>query len=82
MVIRSLRVSPAFAAVVGWEDKYGGDASLWRKHDGSDDAQGTYAHWLRTLRYASTYWNQDGIPPTLEVGVTEPLTRGLLSKEM
>ena len=27
--------------------------SLWRKHEGSDDVQGTYAHWLR---YGSMYW--------------------------
>ena len=31
---------------------------LWRKHEGSDDVQGTYAHWLR---FASLYLN---IPPT------------------
>lgn len=34
--------------------------SLWRKHEGSDDVPGTYAHWLR---YGSMHWNQDGIPP-------------------
>ena len=28
--------------------------SFWRKYEGSDDVQGTFAHWLR---YASMYWN-------------------------
>ena len=35
--------------------------TLWRKHEGSDDVQETYAH---CLRYASMHWNQDNIPPT------------------
>ena len=52
---------------------------LWRKHEGSDDVPGTYAHWLR---YASMYWNQDGIPSKLEFKVTEPLKRGPLLREM
>ena len=53
--------------------------SLWRKHEGSDNVQGTYARWLR---YGSMYWNQDAIPPTLEFGVTEPLKRSPLLREM
>ena len=40
--------------------------SLWRKHEGSDDVQGTYAHWLR---HGTMYWSQDKIPPTLEFKV-------------
>jgi len=52
--------------------------SLWRKHVGSDDVPGTYAHWLR---HASMYLNQDGIPPTLERKVFEPLKRGPLLRE-
>ena len=32
--------------------------TFWRKHEGSNDVQGTFAHWLR---YASMYCN---IPPT------------------
>jgi len=28
--------------------------TLWRKHEGSDDVPGTYAHWLR---HGSVYWN-------------------------
>ena len=53
--------------------------TMWRKHEGSDDVPGTYAHWLR---YASMYWNQDGIPPPFEFMVTEPLKRGPLLREM
>jgi len=52
--------------------------SLWRKHVGSDDVPGTYAHWLR---HASMYLNQDGIPPTLERKVFELLKRGPLLRE-
>jgi hypothetical protein len=53
--------------------------TLWRKNEGSDDVQGTYAHWLR---YGSMYWNQDGIPPALELRVTEPFKRGPLLREV
>ena len=49
--------------------------SLWRKHEGSDNVPGTYAHWLR---YGMTYWNQDDVPPAKEFGVMEPLKRGPL----
>lgn len=52
--------------------------SLWRKHEGSDDVPGTYAQWLR---YGTTYWNPDGIPPTLEFKPIEPFKRGPLLKE-
>lgn len=52
--------------------------SLWRKHVGSDDLPGTYAHWLR---YAMTYWNQDGIPPPLKYEAIEPTKRGPLLRE-
>ena len=40
--------------------------------------QGTYAHWLR---YGTLYWNQDGIPPKLELKLAEPFKRGPLSRE-
>ena len=53
--------------------------SLWRKHEGSDDVQGTYAHWLR---YATMNWNQDAIPPSVELRITEPFKRGPLLREM
>ena len=52
--------------------------SLWRKHDGSDNVPGTYAHWLR---YGTIHWNQDGLPPALEFKVIEPLKRGPLLRE-
>lgn len=52
--------------------------SLWRKHEGSDNVPGTYAHWLR---HGTMYWNQDGIPPPLEFKVIEPFKRGPLLRE-
>ena len=53
--------------------------SMWRKHVGSDDVLGTYAHWLR---YGTLYWNQDDIPPTVELKLAEPFKRGPLLREM
>jgi Capsular polysaccharide synthesis protein len=53
--------------------------TLWKKHEGSDDVLGTYAHWLR---YGCIYWNQDRIPPTLQFRVTEPFKRGPLLREV
>jgi hypothetical protein len=52
--------------------------TMWRKHEGSDNVPGTYAHWLR---HGTVYWNQDGIPPTLEFKVIEPFKRGPLLRE-
>ena len=52
--------------------------SLWRKHEGSDNVPGTYAHWLR---HATIYWNQDKIPPALIFETPEPLKRGPLLRE-
>ncbi|MCJ1317840.1 hypothetical protein MMC15_003167 [Xylographa vitiligo] len=52
--------------------------SLWRKHEGSDDVPGTYAHWLR---HGTIYWNQDELPPTLDFKVIEPFKRGPLLRE-
>jgi hypothetical protein len=52
--------------------------SLWRKHEGSDNVPGTYAHWLR---HGTVYWNRDGIPPTLEFKVIKPFKRGPLLRE-
>ncbi|KAF1351085.1 hypothetical protein BDV97DRAFT_294699 [Delphinella strobiligena] len=49
--------------------------SLWRKHEGSDNVPGTYAHWLR---HGTMYWNQDRVPPMLEFRVIEPYKRGPL----
>jgi len=52
--------------------------SSWRKHEGTDNVFGTYAHWLR---HGTIYWNQDGIPPTLEFKIMEPFKTGPLLGE-
>jgi hypothetical protein len=49
--------------------------SLWRRHDGSDDVPGTYAHWLR---HGTKYWTQDEVPTALDFRVIEPYKRGPL----
>ena len=49
--------------------------SLWRKHEGSDDIPGTYAHWLR---YGTIHWNQVGLPLETKLKFREPLKRGHL----
>ena len=76
-----LQRSFGFKLVHGLIVKAFGDTlgALWRKHEGSDDVPGTYAHWLR---YASMHWNQDGIPPKFELRVAEPLKRGPLLREI
>lgn len=51
--------------------------SLWRKHSGSDDVPGTYAHWLR---YGICYWTQDELPTPLKMKELEPVKRGSLLK--
>ncbi len=52
--------------------------SLWRKHEGSDNVPGTYAHWLR---YGTTYWTQDSVPPALKLEKTNPVKRGPLLRD-
>ncbi|KAI0534914.1 hypothetical protein GGR58DRAFT_515741 [Xylaria digitata] len=52
--------------------------SLWRKHDGSDNVPGTYAHWLRE---AMIYWTQDELPERLDFKVIEPYKRGPLLRD-
>lgn len=52
--------------------------SLWRKHVGSDDVPGTYAHWLR---HGTIYWNPDVIPSPLDFKVVEPFKRSPLLRE-
>ncbi|KAI2643228.1 hypothetical protein GGS21DRAFT_4441 [Xylaria nigripes] len=52
--------------------------SLWRKHDGSDDVPGTYAHWLRQ---GMIYWTQDKLPERLDFQVIAPYKVGRLLKE-
>ncbi|KAI9695932.1 MAG: hypothetical protein M1820_008344 [Bogoriella megaspora] len=51
--------------------------SLWRKHEGSDDVPGTYAHWLR---YAMASWNQEQLPPPGKLN-WPPIKKGSLLKE-
>jgi hypothetical protein len=53
--------------------------SLWRKHEGSDNIPGTYAHWLR---YGMIFWNQDSLSPALEFKVIAPYKRGPLLREI
>lgn len=52
--------------------------SLWRKHEGSDNVPGTYAHWLR---HGTMYWTQDGVPARLDFQVLEPVKSGPLLRE-
>ena len=80
IVERCLRESFGFKLATGLILKVLGDtlSSLWRKHEGSDDVEGTYAHWLR---YGTTYWNQDHIPPTVGFKVLEPYKKGPLLRE-
>lgn len=49
--------------------------SLWRKHEGSDNIPGTYAHWLR---YGMLYWTQLDLPPRVEYLKIEPMRVGSL----
>ena len=53
-------------------------SSLWRKHEGSDDVERTYAHWFR---HGTLYWCQDELPTRTVAGVTEPYKRGPLLRE-
>lgn len=53
-------------------------SSLWRKHEGSDDIEGTYAHWFR---HGTLYWCQDELPPRTQAGAGEPWKRGPLLRE-
>lgn len=50
-------------------------SSLWRKHVGSDDVPGSYAHWLR---HGTIYWTQNELPPTTELRIDQPFKRGPL----
>ncbi|RDW68116.1 hypothetical protein BP6252_09512 [Coleophoma cylindrospora] len=52
--------------------------SLWRKHTGSDDVPGTYAHWLR---HGTIYWCPDRLPATQEFKVIKPYRIGPLLRE-
>ncbi|KAI9041461.1 uncharacterized protein KD926_006857 [Aspergillus affinis] len=52
--------------------------SLWRQHDGSNNAPHTYAHWLR---YGVVHWNQDELPSAKDFVVPEPYKRGPLLRD-
>lgn len=52
--------------------------SLWRANEGSDDVEGTYAHWLR---YGMVHWCPDELPKREEWKVEEPIKRGPLLRE-
>lgn len=49
--------------------------SLWRRHEGSDDRPGTYAHWLR---YGMLHWTQDKVPPPSTFRPITPYKSGRL----
>ena len=52
--------------------------SLWRKHTGSDNVPGTYAHWLRQ---GMIYWTPDKLPEALDFKEIAPFKRGPLLRE-
>lgn len=52
--------------------------SLWRDHEGSDNAPRTYAHWLR---YATVHWNQAKLPAPVKLRVGEPSKIGPLLRQ-
>ena len=81
IVEQCLQKSFGFKLATGFIVTVMGDtlSSLWRKHVGSDDVEGTYAHWLR---YGTTHWNQDELPPSNEFKVLEPFKRGPLLREV
>lgn len=53
--------------------------SLWRKHEGSDDVPGTYAHWLR---YGMIHWTQEEVPLPTQFQLIMPYKNGSLLKAM
>ncbi|KAF9872556.1 capsule polysaccharide biosynthesis [Colletotrichum karsti] len=53
--------------------------SLWRKHEGSDAVEGTYAHWLR---HGMERWNPGHLPEREAYEELEPVKRGSLVLEM
>jgi hypothetical protein len=52
--------------------------SLWRKHDGTDNMPGTYAH---CLRQGMIYWNQDALPEDMQFKEIAPFKTGPLLRE-
>ncbi|QIX01259.1 hypothetical protein AMS68_006776 [Peltaster fructicola] len=51
-------------------------SSNWRRHAGSDDIEGTYAHWLR---YGMLYWTQKDLPMPITYKHIKPLRIGPLT---
>ena len=80
IVERCLTESFAFKLAHGLILKVLGETvgSLWRKYEGSDCVEGTYAGWLR---YGMVYWGQEGVPARLEFEIIEPFRRGRLLGE-
>jgi len=67
-----LKLGHGFSARLFGADTLG---LLWRKIDGSDCEEGTYAGWMR---WAETHCKQDIPPQPLDVPVYEPTRRGKL----
>lgn len=69
----ALKLSHGFSAKL-----FGGDTlgMLWRKHDGTDCAEGTYAGWMR---WAELNAVPDTLMPKMDVGVYQPTMRAKLS---
>lgn len=77
IVEQCLKRSFGFKLAHGYIVQVVGDTlgSLWRKHDGSDDVPGTYAHWLRQ---GMIYWCSDELPERLDFQVIKPYKVGPL----
>jgi len=67
-----LKLGHGFSAKLFGADTLG---MLWRKHDGSDCEEQTYAGWLR---WAEVHCQQDAPPKPLSIPVYEPTMRGRL----
>ncbi|KAH7359930.1 hypothetical protein BKA66DRAFT_471944 [Pyrenochaeta sp. MPI-SDFR-AT-0127] len=67
-----LKLGHGFSAKLFGADTLG---MLWRKNDGSDCEEGTYAGWLR---WAEVHCKQDNVPKPLDIPVFEPTMRGRL----
>ncbi|CCF35671.1 capsule polysaccharide biosynthesis protein [Colletotrichum higginsianum] len=52
--------------------------SSWRKHEGSDNIEGTYAHWLR---YGMERWCPDHLPDPESFERIEPVKKGPLLRD-
>tara|TARA_R110002003_G_scaffold61_2_gene5511 strand:- start:13547 stop:14767 length:1221 start_codon:yes stop_codon:yes gene_type:complete len=68
----ALKLGHGFSAKLFGADTLG---MLWRKSDGSDCEQGTYAGWLR---WAEVHCKQDRSPEPMKVPLYEPTMKGIL----